>query len=83
MSICQDQDNFNSSFYKALQYSREKETKGMGIVLSMYLILHTIFIFWAVLLAFKQEPQGRIIHITLAIIFSPAYVISYYLNSLQ
>jgi hypothetical protein len=80
MSVCDNQDDFNKSFYKAIKYSNKKTNKKIMTPLLIYVIVHTLFLFWGVLLAFKQDPSVRVVHITLAIIFSPAYVLAYYLN---
>ena len=50
MSVCNNQDTFNDSVYKALKYSKKKE-------------------------------DNRVVHITLAIIFAPAYCLAYYMNT--
>lgn len=80
-TVCNNQDSFNTAFYKALKYSNKKETKKLGTVLIIYVIIHMIFVVWGVLLAFKsQPPENRVVHITLALVFAPAYVLSYYIN---
>lgn len=78
MSLCDNQDNFNDAFYKALKYSNNKKmVSGVGI----YMLIHLIFLFWGIMLALKQPKDQQIVHITLAIVFSPAYVLAYYLNA--
>jgi len=51
--------------------------KGAGV----YGLLHLIFLFWGIMLALKQPVDQQIVHITLAMVFSPAYVLAYYLNT--
>jgi hypothetical protein len=80
-NVCETQSTFNHALYKALKHARKKDNKKIAGTLAVYLVIHTIFLIWGVLLAFKsQPPQNRVVHITLAIVFAPAYVLSYYLN---
>jgi hypothetical protein len=80
-NLCEDQDTFNNAFYKALKHSRKKDDKKIAGILAVYLVIHTIFLIWGIVLAFKsQPPQNRVVHITLAIVFAPAYVLAYYMN---
>jgi len=80
-NICDSQGAFNHAFYRALKYTRKKDDKKIAGVLAVYLVIHTIFLIWGIVLAFKsQPPQNRVVHVTLAIVFAPAYVLAYYLN---
>lgn len=80
-NLCNDQDEYNHTFYKALNYSRKQDDKKMANAVGIYLIIHTIFLIWGVILAIKsQPPENRVIHITLAIVFSPVYVLAYYIK---
>ena len=81
MSLCDNQDNFNDAFYKALKHSRKKDNKKMASGVGIYLVFHLIFLFWAIMLALKQPKNQQIVHLTLAIVFSPVYVLAYYLNT--
>ena len=82
MSLCNDQDTFNDAFSKAIKDYDKKQTKKMSGPLFIYLLIHLIFVIWGVMLAFKSSPPDhRVIHITLAIVFAPAYVLSYYINN--
>jgi hypothetical protein len=84
MSVCDDQQKFNDAFYKAVKNARKKDDKRMTGPLSVYITIHTIFLIWGVVLAFKsQPPENRILHITAAILVGPAYVLAYYLNMLK
>lgn len=80
MSLCSDQDSFNHAFYKALRHSRKKDDRNVSGVVCVYMIIHVIFLIWGIMLAFKQPVENRIVHITLAMVFSPVYVVAYYLN---
>ena len=81
MSVCNNQDTFNDAFYRALKYSNKKENKKISGPLAIYLVIHLIFLIWAIMLAFKTPPDNRVVHITLAIIFAPAYCLAYYMNT--
>jgi hypothetical protein len=84
MSVCDNQQTFNEAFYKALKNSRKKEEKIMSSAMCTYVITHTIFLIWGIILAFKsQPPETRVLHIATAIVFAPAYVLAYYLNMLK
>ena len=79
-----NQQDFNQIFYKALEYSRDRDVdkmkKNNGLLI--YIAIHVLFLVWGVMLAFKsQPPHNRVVHITLAIVFGPAYVLAYYLNT--
>ena len=88
MSVCTNQDTFNKAFRSAIKYNEKIDEKRerhrlrkMSGVICIYSVIHLIFLIWGIMLAFKsQPPKNRVIHMTLAIIFSPIYVLSYYLN---
>ena len=81
MSLCDNQDKFNDAFYTAVKESRKKDNKTMMKGAGVYGLLHLIFLFWGIMLALKQPVDQQIVHITLAMVFSPAYVLAYYLNT--
>tara|TARA_Y100000389_G_scaffold170644_1_gene177769 strand:+ start:791 stop:1039 length:249 start_codon:yes stop_codon:yes gene_type:complete len=81
MSLCDNQDNFNDAFYKALKDSRKRDNKKMASGVGIYMLFHLIFLFWGIMLALKQPKDQQIVHLTLAMVFSPAYVLAYYLNA--
>jgi hypothetical protein len=82
LNIVGNQHNFNYAFYQALKNARKKDRMLLSGGMAFYLFIHIIFLIWGVMLAFKSQPkQSRVLHITLAIIFGPAYVLAYYLNS--
>ena len=81
MSLCDNQDNFNDAFYKALKDSRKRDKKKMASGVGIYMLIHLIFLFWGIMLALKQPKDQQIVHLTLAMVFSSAYVLAYYLNA--
>jgi len=82
MSLCDNQNDFNNAFYKALKHSRKKDNKKMASGATIYMLIHLIFLFWGIMLALKQPKDQQIVHLTLAMVFSPVYVLAYYLDSL-
>jgi len=85
MSVCNNQEEFEKAVYKASKYvkaqEQEENKQKMTNTMSSYLVVHTIFMIWGILLAFKSvPPEFRVLHITAAVIASPAYVLAYYLN---
>jgi bacteriorhodopsin len=90
MSVCQNQDAFNDAFYKAIKEARKKEqdenSKNTGLqwAIAIYALIHIIFLVWGVFLAINsQPPENRVLHLVLAIIFAPLYVISYYIGQIS
>ena len=83
MSLCDNQTNFNDAYYKASEnYINKKERQYNSLVL--YPIVHFVFLVWGVILALKSAPpENRVIHLTLALLVSPLYVLAYYLNMLK
>jgi len=80
-NVCSDQKHFNDALYEALRQARRKDANKLSGPLAVYSVIHTIFLIWGIILAFKsQPPQNRVVHITLAIVFAPCYVLAYYLN---
>jgi hypothetical protein len=80
-NVCTTQSTFSNAYYRAVQDAQRRDTKKMINVMYLYLVIHFIFLIWGIMLAFKSQPkENRVIHITLAVVFGPAYVLSYYLN---
>ncbi len=51
--------------------------------MAIYMVVHFILLFWGVMLALNsQPPENRVVHIVLAMLFSPLYVLSHYINQL-
>jgi hypothetical protein len=82
MSICTDQQVFNHAFYTALKASRKKDKKKMRENMACYAFIHFLFSVWAVFIALQVPEEKRVIHLTAAILFAPAYVIAFYLSLL-
>jgi len=80
-NVCTNQDDFNEAFRKALKYNDKENMKKAKPWVYVYVVLWVIFFIWAIMLA-MQVPPGpeRIEHLIFAIVFSPAYVLAYYLG---
>lgn len=79
-SVCQSQDVFNTSMRDALKYvaKQEKPKKRAQLVM---LAIWVLIILWALILASKvRDVEGRKMHYVLALVFSPVYILSYYLG---
>lgn len=81
--VCDNQDDFNQAVRKALKNNYKEEMKKVRPWIFVYMVLWLIFFVWAVLLA-MQIPAGpeRVEHLVFAMVFSPIYVLAYYLGAL-
>jgi hypothetical protein len=82
-NICDNQQDFNIGMYKAVKQYRHDKTKKMSSAFYSYGTVWMIFFIWAIILSFKQQGSSRTVHFLFAILFSPAYVIAYYLSKLN
>ena len=79
---CTNQADFNKALHIGIKYTNKKNKNRQWMW--MYTALWTIFFVWGILLAIKiPAGQMRSLHIVLAIVFSPAYVLAYYLGMLK
>jgi uncharacterized membrane protein len=78
MSICNDQESFNTAFNKALK--QDCSTNDCRLRYTITIIIALIFYIWAVTLALRiTEKEHRVLHVTAALAFGPLYVLAYYL----
>lgn len=83
-NVCQNQDKFNQAFHEALNNDKEKYMDKNKNWLTIYSILWLISMIWAVILAMKvKDPEHRVIHLVLAFLFSPIYVLSHYMSAID
>lgn len=81
-NVCQDQATFNDAVGAALDTYGEERKVSTG-AMTLYLVLVLVFFIWALILAFQlKRGNDRLLHLFVAMIGSPLYVISYYLNAL-
>jgi hypothetical protein len=79
--VCDTQDDFNIAIDKAIKYTQNKEIQKAKPWMYVYSILFITFFFWAIILAMRlPNSPNKIIHLVFAIVFSPIYVISYYIS---
>jgi hypothetical protein len=79
-TVCDTQDDFNHAFRDAVKYVNKKDKPKMWVQL-VAMIIMLILIVWALMLAMrvKHGPEQKV-HLVLAIVFAPFYIISYYLS---
>jgi len=79
--VCQNQDDFNMAFRKAVKYNNKKAMKDNRPWIIVYAVLWLVFLIWGVLLAMQLPPgPERTEHLLFALVFGPAYVLAYYLG---
>lgn len=84
MSVCANQDTFNSALETAIEKAREKNRKDNMVANSVMGALYLILLVWAVILAMRiSDENTRILHMILAVLFPPLYVISYYIGNMN
>jgi hypothetical protein len=82
--VCQNQDDFNVAFKNAIKYNSDQNMKKAKPWLIVYAVLWAVFLVWGIVLAMQiTSPVERVEHLLFAIIFSPAYVLAYYLGALS
>lgn len=82
--VCQNQDDFNVALKNAIKYNSDQNMKKAKPWLIVYAVLWAIFLVWGIMLAMQiTSPVERVEHLLFAIIFSPAYVLAYYLGALS
>lgn len=83
-NVCGNQADYNIALSKAIDYKDRKNYKEAIPWMKIYIILWAITFTWAILIALKvSDDQHRVIHVALAAVFSPAYLIAHYLVQLQ
>jgi len=82
--VCADQKTFNKAVSNAI-YHLDDDDKPKNRVAQMILALIMLsFYLWALLLAMRvQDKDHRILHVTLALLTGPLYVLSYYASCIQ
>lgn len=82
-NVCTDQQSFNTAFSKALKNYNSTELKKDRKGLTIFAIIYLALFIWAVVLALsiKTTSQSeKIIHIVLACIAPPIYIVGYYIS---
>lgn len=81
-NVCQDQETLNKALRKAVVREIRKNEPSNFIKTSS-IIIYFIIIFYAVMLALKTPENTRQLHVIFAFLFSPLYIISYYLSGIK
>jgi len=83
-SVCDNQKDFNNAFKEAIHYVNKKDRPKLWVQIVICVIVF-LFILWALVLASKQAGgnSDQIIHYVLAFVFSPAYIIGYFLSNMN
>jgi hypothetical protein len=79
-TVCDNQDIFNKSFRNSIKYV-ENKNKPNKTMMTLALVIYVIFVVWALILSTKTPDNKRTEHILYSLLFSPAYIISYYLGN--
>jgi hypothetical protein len=87
MSLCSDQKTFNRAVRKAIDHiddvDENDQLNSFGVKLIVSLIMISFYL-WALLLALKvSDKEHRVLHVTLALLTGPLYVLSYYLGIMK
>ena len=78
-TVCDNQNKFNKSFREAVKYVEKKDKSGK-IVMIIAVAIYVIFTVWALILSARMPDNEKTEHMMFALLFSPAYVISYYVG---
>jgi hypothetical protein len=81
--VCQNQDMFNNAVEKAIKNIDNQCQSSSDCRWRMQVIgiIMLIFYIYAIILAMKiQDPDQRLLHIVLAMLTGPLYIIAYYLR---
>lgn len=83
-TVCENQSTFNEAVSIAIDnYKEENKMKTTTGAITIYAILMFILFVWALVLAFRlKKGSERLLHLIVAMIVSPLYILSYYLNML-
>lgn len=77
-SICKNQQIFDKAVEKAIKYNvKENRLSNWSLMILSLIIIGIIF--WALCLA-NNISHRKTIHYILALLFSPFYIVSYYIN---
>lgn len=82
-NVCDNQTDFNDAFHQAVKYNDKQSVKDMKGWVWLYIAIFLVFFVWAIILAMKAPKDQRTVHLVLALVFSPAYVLAYYVGLLR
>lgn len=82
-NVCENQDRFNDAYRSALQNDQEKRIEENKNWMNIYAVLWLISLVWAIFLALKADEEHRVLHLVHALVFSPLYVLAYYIGAIS
>jgi hypothetical protein len=83
-NLCSSGKSFNVAVKKAVDEIDKKAVEKIKPWAYVYAVIWMIFFVWALLLAMSlPKGPGRVVHLTLAMVFSPLYVLAYYFGALE
>ena len=82
-NVCDNQGDFNTAFRQAIEHNNKENVKKAKPWIYVYAVLWSIFLIWSIFLAMQvSSGNERISHLILAIVFSPVYVLAYYIGAI-
>jgi hypothetical protein len=79
-TVCDTQDDFNHAFRDAVKYVNKKDKPKLWVQL-VALGIVLIIVVWALVLAMRVSGGAdQKVHLVLALVFAPFYIIAYYLS---
>jgi small-conductance mechanosensitive channel len=76
------QSDFNIAIDRAVRQLRLRESR-LTPMMAVSMIIYLILIVWAVMLAMTVKSGDKALHIVTAFVFSPAYILAYYLGMMK
>lgn len=83
-NVCSDQKTFNKAVRHAVRHLDDDDEPQNDTTKMIMTLIVLSFYLWAVLLAMKvADKDHRVLHVTLALLTGPLYVLSYYLGMMD
>ena len=83
-NVCSDQKTFNKAVRHAVRHLDDDDEPRNDTTKMIMTLIVLSFYLWAVLLAMKvADKDHRVLHVTLALLTGPLYVLSYYLGMMD
>jgi hypothetical protein len=82
-NVCDTQDSFNQGFQNAVDYVSKQNMPALWIRLLLLAIMLILIVLAVTFASRVTEPSAQKLHILLAIMFAPFYIISYYLSEVR
>ena len=85
-TVCKDQETFNKAldtYQTVKEVELEEDMKKNRGMISAALVIMLLLLIWAVTLALRvQDSEHRVLHVFLALLTSPLYIISHFLSNI-